>query len=157
MSQMIRPAPVRKSLIVRAPPEKAFRVFTEGFDRWWPKSHHIGKAPMARGVLELRAGGRWYEVGEDGAECEWGEVLACEPPRRLLLAWRLNAQWTYDPELHTEVEVTFTDVGAGETRVDLEHRGLERMGAGAETARNAIDSPDGWGALLAAFKTVAES
>lgn len=153
----MNPAPVRKTLTVRATPETAFRVFTEGFDRWWPRSHHIGKAELARAIIEPKAGGRWYEVGVDGSECPWGEVLAWEPPGRLLLAWRLNAQWEYDPDLLTEVEVRFTALDDGQTRVDFEHRGFERMGAGGEAARAGVDSPSGWGAILAAFKDVLEA
>jgi uncharacterized protein YndB with AHSA1/START domain len=157
MTTTIKPAPVRKTVTVRASAEKAFHVFTDGFDRWWPRSHHIGKSPLARGVIEPRLGGRWYEVGEDGSECDWGDVLAWEPPARLLLAWRLNAQWEYDPDLLTEVEVRFTPLGEGETRVDFEHRGFERMGAGGEAAREGVNGPNGWGAILAEFQTAAEA
>ena len=157
MTAVITIAPVRKTLTVRATPETAFRVFTEGFDRWWPRSHHIGKAELDRCVLEPRAGGRWYEIMVDGAECDWGEVLAYEPPKRLLLAWRLNAQWNYDPDLTTEVEVRFTAAGQGETHVEFEHRFFERMGDGGEAARNGVDGPEGWGAILAQFKAAAEA
>ena len=157
MSQTIKPAPVRKTLTVRASPETAFRVFTEGFDRWWPRTHHIGKSELARAVIEPRLGGRWYEVCVDGSECDWGDVLAWEPPHRLLLAWRLNAQWEYEPDLLTEVEVRFVAIEDGQTRVDFEHRGFERMGAAGETARAGVDSPSGWGAILAEFKTVLEA
>jgi hypothetical protein len=157
MSRTITPAPVRKTLTVRCPQPKAFAVFTDGFDRWWPRSHHIGKSPMTKGIIEPRTGGRWYEVCEDGSQCDWGDVLAWEPPARLLLAWRLNAKWEYDPGLLTEVEVRFVAVSATETRVDFEHRGFEAMGAGGETARASVDSPNGWGALLAEFQKTAET
>ncbi|HEX7948543.1 MAG TPA: SRPBCC family protein [Phenylobacterium sp.] len=157
MSQTIKPAPVRKTVTVRVSAEKAFRVFTDGFDRWWPRTHHIGKAEIARAVIEPRTGGRWYEIGVDGSECDWGEVLAWEPPARLLLAWRLNAKWEYDPDLLTEVEVRFVALGETETRVDFEHRGFERMGAGGEAARAGVDSPNGWGAILAEFQKTAET
>jgi uncharacterized protein YndB with AHSA1/START domain len=157
VSQTIRPAPVRKTLTVLASPETAFRVFTEGFDRWWPRTHHIGKSELARAVIEPRVGGRWYEVCVDGSECDWGDVLAWEPPHRLLLAWRLNAEWDYEPDLLTEVEVRFVALADGQTRVDFEHRGFERMGAGGEAARAGVDSPSGWGAILAEFKTVLEA
>jgi uncharacterized protein YndB with AHSA1/START domain len=157
MSQTIKPAPVRKTLTVRATPETAFRVFTADFDRWWPRTHHIGKSELAKAFIEPRVGGRWYEVCVDGSECDWGDVLAWDPPRRLLLAWRLNAQWEYEPDLLTEVEVNFVAVEDGRTRVDFEHRGFERMGAGGETARAGIDGPNGWGAILAEFKTVLEA
>ena len=157
MSQTIKPAPVRKTIVLRASPETAFRVFTDGIDRWWPRTHYVGKTDMVKAVLEPRVGGRWYEIGTDGAECNWGEVLAWEPPHRLLLAWRLNPQWGYDPDLLTEVEVHFTPVGDGETRVNFEHRGFERMGGAADEARARVDSPNGWGALLSLFKSVAEA
>lgn len=157
MTSTIRPAPVRKTLTVRASPETAFRVFTADMNRWWPRTHKVGQAEMARAVLEPRTGGRWYEVGTDGSECPWGDVLAWDPPGHLLLAWRLNAQWKYDPDLLTEVEVRFTAIGDGQTRVDFEHRGFENMGVAGGDARGRVDSPNGWGALLAAFKTVAEA
>jgi uncharacterized protein YndB with AHSA1/START domain len=157
VSQTIKPAPVRKTLTLRASPETAFRVFTDGIDRWWPRTHHIGKSDMVKTVMEPRAGGRWYEIGTDGVECQWGDVLEWEPPRRLLLAWRLNPQWGYDPNLLTEVEVIFTSIGDGETRVDFEHRGFESMGAMGDEARARVDSPNGWGALLGMFKTIAEA
>jgi uncharacterized protein YndB with AHSA1/START domain len=155
VNQTIRPAPIRKQLILRATPETAFRVFTEGFHRWWPKSHQIGGAPMAKAVLEPRVGGRWYEVGEDGSECDWGEVLAWEPPRRVLLAWRINAGWTHDANAHSEVEAIFTPAGEGETRLDFEHRGLEGLGEGAEALRAQLDG--GWSPILDGYKAVAES
>ena len=105
MSQTIQPAAIRKSLTVAASPETAFKVFTEGFDRWWPKTHTIGKAALAKAVIEPREGGRWYGLDGNGHEDEWGDVLAWEPPERLLLAWRINGLWTYDPTLLTEIEV----------------------------------------------------
>jgi uncharacterized protein YndB with AHSA1/START domain len=157
MSRTITPAPVRKTLTLQCAPAKAFRVFTERFDSWWPRSHHIGKAEMAKAVIEPRAGGRWYEIGDDGSQCDWGEVLAWEPPARLVLAWRLNPRWEYDPDLLTEVEVRFADLGEGRTRVDFEHRGFEAMGADGATARASDDSPNGWGALLAEFQKLAET
>jgi uncharacterized protein YndB with AHSA1/START domain len=157
MSQTIKPAPVRKTVTVRVSAERAFQVFTEGFDRWWPRTHHIGKTPMTKGIIEPRVGGRWYETCEDGSECDWGDVLAWDPPARLLLAWRLNAQWEYDPDLLTEVDVRFTALGERETRVDFEHRGFENMAAGGGAARASVDSPNGWGAILAEFQKTAET
>lgn len=150
MSTMIRPAPVRKSIHVAAPPAQAFDTFTDGIGRWWPKSHKIGEADLDRPVIEPRAGGRWYQLGVDGSQCEVGKVLAWDPPGRLVLAWQLSPDWTYDSNLITEVEVRFTPEGEG-TRVELEHRNLERMGERAETMREAIDSPNGWGRLLQLF------
>lgn len=143
----ITPAPVRKSIFVNAPQPHAFEVFTNGIGRWWPKSHNICIDELDRTVIEPESGGRWYQRGTDGSECQIGSVLAWEPPSRVLLAWQLSADWNYDPDLVTEVEVTFTPEGDG-TRVELEHRHLERMGDRAEAARHAVDSPNGWGLIL---------
>jgi uncharacterized protein YndB with AHSA1/START domain len=157
VNQTIQPAAIRKSLTVAAPPQKAFAVFTDGFDRWWPKSHTIGTAMLKKAIMEPRQGGRWYGVDENGHEDDWGEVLAWEPPNRLLLAWRINGKWTYDANLLTEVEVLFKATADGGTQVEFEHRHLERMGEGAAEARAAMDSPDGWGGILEGFKQAAES
>lgn len=154
MSTMIRPAPVRKSVFVSASPEQAFDVFANGIGRWWPKSHHISKADLDRPILEPRTGGRWYELAVDGSECEVGKVLDWDPPARLLLAWQLRHDFTYDPDLVTEVEVTFAPEGDG-TRVNLEHRNLERLGETAEALRQSIDSPNGWGLLLQLYSEAA--
>jgi uncharacterized protein YndB with AHSA1/START domain len=145
----IMPAPVRKSVVVRAPVERAFDVFTAGISRWWFKTHKIGPAPLKEVVMEGRAGGRWYERDEDGSECDWGRVLVWEPPKRLVLAWQIDADFKYDPGLVTEVEVTFAAVGANETRVALEHRHLERVGERAEWLRTQLDG--GWTPLLESF------
>ena len=147
MSTRIRPAPVRKSVFVNAPQAHAFDVFTNGIGRWWPKSHKIGETDLDKPVIEPRAGGRWYQLGVDGSSCDVGKVLEWDPPARVLLAWQLTADWAYDPDLLTEVEVTFTPEGSG-TRVDLEHRLLEQIGERAATMREAIDSPNGWSLLL---------
>ena len=112
MSQTIKPAAIRKSFSVRATPQKAFEVFTEGFDRWWPKTHYIGSSPLKTAVLEPGVGGRWYGLHEDGSEGMWGEVLAWDPPRQLVLAWRISHEWGYDPNLLTEV--------AGSKEVELQ-------------------------------------
>lgn len=157
MTAVIKPAPVRKSVTVDAPIARAFDVFTAGLGRWWPRSHSIGKSPIASAVIEPRAGGRWYEVGEDGSECDWGEVLAWDPPTRLLLAWRIGVDWQFDPKLLTEVDVRFTAISDGETRVALEHRLLENMGEAAAKAREVFDSEGGWTGLLAAYRSSVET
>jgi len=150
MSLGIKPAPVKKTLTVAAPPEKAFEVFTAGFGRWWPASHSIGESPLKEAIIEPGVGGRWYGLLEDGTENPWGDVLDWEPPHRVLLAWRIGGDWKYDPDLLTEVEVVFTAEGQG-TRVDFEHRHLERMGDAAEGARASFDSEGGWAGLLQMF------
>ena len=143
-------APVQKSVTVKASVERAFRVFTEEFDSWWPRTHHIGKSPMTRGIVEGHTGGRCYSLQEDGTECDWGQILVWEPPHRLVLAWQITHEWGYEPDLarSSEVEIRFTPTPDGGTRVDLEHRHLERLGAGGASMRTAVDSEGGWGGLL---------
>ncbi len=152
MNRTTHPAPVRKTVTVPATPERAFEVFTAGFDRWWPRSHTIGKGALKNAVLEPGVGGRWYGVDDDGSETAWGDVLIWDPPARLVLAWRIGTDWQHHPALLTEVEVTFTAQAAGMTRVDLEHRHLERMGA--DGARDTFDGPNGWGGILQGFADV---
>jgi uncharacterized protein YndB with AHSA1/START domain len=138
---------------VKASLEHAFKVFTDGFDSWWPRSHHIGKQPMVTAVMETRAGGRCFGREADGTECDWGRVLTWEPPNRFVLAWQIDAKWQYEPDLEkaSEVEVRFTPEAAGLTRVDLEHRHFERHGEGFDTVRSGVNSPNGWGSLLQAY------
>jgi uncharacterized protein YndB with AHSA1/START domain len=143
---------VRKTLVVETPCAHAFEVFTAGFDSWWPRAHHIGKAELLAAVIEPRAGGRWFEKGVDGSECEWGAVLVYEPPSRVVLSWHLNGQWQYDadPSHASEVEVRFVPEGPSRTKVEFEHRYIERS-AGAEQLRAGVDSPGGWTGLLEKF------
>ena len=152
MNIMIKPAPVRKSVTVEAPITRAFDMFTAGLGRWWPSTHSVGKSAIKTAVIEPRIGGRWYEIGEDGNECNWGDVLAWEAPTRILLAWRIGVDWQYHRDLHTEVDVRFTALGENSTRVDLEHRLLENMGATAEKAREIFKSDGGWTGLLAGYQ-----
>ncbi len=155
MNRTVSFAPVRKTIEVKAGQRHAFEVFTTG--SWWPKSHSIlkSRSPQKAVVIEPRPGGRWFERGEDGSECDWGKVLAWEPPSRLLLVWSLNGRFEYDPDLVTEVEVKFIPQAEGVTRVELEHRHLERAGETAEAMRSAIDAPDGWRGLLERFAAAA--
>jgi uncharacterized protein YndB with AHSA1/START domain len=142
---------VRKTVTVDAPVERAFEVFTTGFDRWWPREHHIAQVEMAEAILEPKAGGRWYERGVDGSECEWGEVIAWEPPRHVALRWHLGGDFRYepDPEKSSRVDVRFQAQGPGRTLVELVHSEIERHGDGAEALRNAVDSGGGWQLILA--------
>jgi len=146
---------IRKQLTVDAPLERSFRVFTENMGSWWPKDHHIGGAALKDCVIEPKVNGRWYEVGADGTTCEWGKVLAWEPPRRLVLGWQLGPDFKFDPALLTEVEVTFTVVGPKQTRVDFEHRNLERFGEAAERLRGEMGR--GWGQILESYARTATS
>jgi uncharacterized protein YndB with AHSA1/START domain len=143
---------VKKEILVEAPQAHAFAVFTERQSSWWPLgSHHIGKAAAEAAVVEPRAGGRWFERGIDGSETDWGHVLVWEPPHRLVLAWEINADWQADASNPTEVEVRFIAVGPHSTRVELEHRYLERFGEKVDNMRAGLDSEGGWSALLKAF------
>ncbi|MGA2420731.1 MAG: hypothetical protein ABSG69_11650, partial [Candidatus Acidiferrum sp.] len=92
-------SPVRKTITVQASVERAFEVFTAGFDSWWPRSHHIGSVPMKRSVIEGHVAGRCYSEQADGTECDWGEITAWEPPRRFVMAWKITSQWHYEPDL----------------------------------------------------------
>jgi uncharacterized protein YndB with AHSA1/START domain len=154
MPQRIAPAAIRKTIEVRAPIERAFAVFATRMGDWWHKEHSIARGTTQQDVvIEPRAGGRWYELGADGSEHPWGKVIAYDPPHRLLLAWQLTREFTYDPGFETMVEVKFEERD-GVTVVTFEHRDLERMGGGAVEMLESMDG--GWGMLLGLFKTEAE-
>jgi uncharacterized protein YndB with AHSA1/START domain len=143
---------VRQSVVVDAPQERAFTVFTRDMTSWWPMdAYSIAPGPMAEAVIEPREGGRWFERSEDGSECDWGRVLAWDPPKRVVLAWQISPQWQYDAALHTEIEVRFIAEDERRTRVELEHRKLENYGELAEQMRAILGSDDGWGSLLRRF------
>jgi Activator of Hsp90 ATPase homolog 1-like protein len=157
-AQRISPAPIRRSLRVKASQDKAFRTFVAGMGSWWLKSHSLLQSPQQDVRIEPETGGRWYEVGEDGSEQPWGRVLAWEAPDRVVLAWQLNAEWTYDPDFETTVEVRFTPDG-DHTIVDFEHRDLERFGEKAEAVRGDYDTgmDGGWRTLLDLYQSRAEA
>jgi len=149
---------VRKIVSVQAPPAVAWRVFTEKMGTWWPLAHYkIGKANAVDAVIEPRIGGRWYERGDDGSTCDWGRVLSWEPHSRLVLSWDISADWQPDPALKTEIEVRFIPEGKDGTRVELEHRHLDRYGARRDEMRRIFDTEGDWGRLLEMFaRTAAE-
>ena len=135
------PNSVRKVMIVQAPPDVAWRVFTEKMGTWWPLAHYkIGKVNAVDAVIEPHVGGRWYERGEDGSTCDWGTVLAWEPPSRLVLSWDISADFQPDPALKTELEVRFIAEGEGATRVELVHGRLDRYGARRDEMRRIFDT-----------------
>ncbi len=142
-------APIVHSVEVKATPAQAFALFANHMADWWPRGRTVGKSPHAAIVVEPLLGGRWFERDAEGNETQWGKVLAWEPPSRLLLAWQLNAQWTYDPDFVTEVELTFAPLPSGGARVTLEHRDLERFGGDAEARRGQLDG--GWPGFLAEY------
>ena len=137
-------APIVQTVQVKAPPARAFALFTGEIGRWWKKG--IGVQPFIDVVMEPHPGGRWFERSADGVETDWGRVLAWEPPGRLLLAWHLNASFAFDPDVFTEVEIAFQPVEAGMTNVTLEHRNLERFGNDAERIRGLLRN--GWPGML---------
>jgi uncharacterized protein YndB with AHSA1/START domain len=135
---------VRKSIVVNAPRAHVFAIFTERHDAWWPRAHHIGERDKFTAMLEPRIGGRWFERGDDGSECNWGRVLAWDPPNRLVLSWEISAEWKSDPSIASEVEIKFIAEDRERTRVELEHRKLEAYGDKAEMMRAVFDSPKAW-------------
>jgi len=148
-------APIVHTVQVKAPPARAFEIFTGRIQDWWTKGKTVGKNPHVAIVFEPRAGGGWFERDAEGLETQWGKVLAWEPPQRLLLGWQLNSQWTFDPDFLTEVELTFTPAPGGGTVVRLEHRDLERFGADAEKLAASLNG--GWPTHLAEFAQYADN
>jgi len=150
---------VRSSVDVLAPIERAFRVFTEDIGSWWDPTHHILEGELAEMVFEPRVGGHVYDRGVDGSECRWARVLAYEPPHRFVISWDVSVQWRLetDPDKTSEVEVRFVELDGDHTRVELEHRNIERHGPGWEEMRDAVGSPGGWPAGMRAFAVRVES
>jgi len=147
---------VQKSVRVGIPPAKAFEVFTARFADWWPlATHHTAPEDAATAVIEPFEGGRWFERGVNGTETMWGYVTTWAPPERLVLAWHLNLDFHFDPDVASEVEVRFVADGEG-TRVELEHRNLDVYGLErGEALRTAVGGEGGWGALLDEFAKLA--
>ena len=146
-------AAVRLQIVVAAPLERAFRVFIEQFDRIKPREHNLLAVPIAETVFEPRVGGHVYDRGEDGSECRWARVLAYEPPHRVVISWDIDPRWQVetDPERTSEVEIRFVAESADRTRVELEHRNLERHGVGWESVRDGVGSETGWPLYLQRF------
>lgn len=143
---------VRQQIVVAAPQQRAFEVFTRDLGKWWPlEGKQIGAQPAETAVMDEHAGGRWYECAADGSECPWGRVLVWEPPHRVVLSWEISAAWQPDPSITSEVEVRFVPEGDDRTRVELEHRGLESYGEQADAMRDLFDSEGAWDAILAAL------
>jgi uncharacterized protein YndB with AHSA1/START domain len=147
---------IRREVVVPAPPERAFAVFTASMTDWWPSAHHIGRAPIEQVVIEPREGGRWYTRHQDGSETYTGFVTAWEPPERVVLTWQIGADWRYHADLVTTIEVRFTPEGDDRTRVRLEHRDLERFGPEAERMRLTFEAPGAWDGTLAAYAAALE-
>jgi uncharacterized protein YndB with AHSA1/START domain len=146
MSTQVAETSVRTSIVVDAPLERAFSVFTDDIGSWWPPEHHILQGELAEMVFEPRVGGHVYDRGTDGRESRWARVLAYEPPYRVVFSWDISARWELetDPARTSEVEVRFVAETQERTRVELEHRHLERHGDGWESVRAAVGSEGGW-------------
>jgi uncharacterized protein YndB with AHSA1/START domain len=154
---------VFKSVRVKAPIERAFSVFIEQMETWWPATHHIGKTPFEAIFVEPRVGGRWYERNAEGKQCDWGTVLAWDPPHRVCFSWHVgpgheSPDWTFDPDLTraSEVEIRFTAEGSKSTLVELTHSKLERHGGDTAKLRDMFDRPDAWVAILEKFAKAVE-
>jgi uncharacterized protein YndB with AHSA1/START domain len=144
---------VQASIVVDAPIERAFEVFTAGIGTWFPPEYNLMQSEIVERVFEPREGGSVYDKGADGSECHWGRVLAYEPPNRVMFSWDISTQWQIesDPEKTSEVDVRFRSEGSERTRVDVEHRNLDRHGEGWEQARDAVGGEGGWSGCLRAF------
>jgi uncharacterized protein YndB with AHSA1/START domain len=151
---------VTAETVVEVPIERAFRVFTEDFDRIKPRDHNLLPVEIEETVLEPHPGGNIYDRGVDGSECRWARVLAFEPPHRLLFSWDISPRWQLetDPNRTSEVEIRFTELGPSSTRVRLEHRHLERHGDGWEAERDSVSGDEGWLLYLSRYaEAVAQS
>jgi uncharacterized protein YndB with AHSA1/START domain len=146
---------VFRSVSVPLPQARAFELFTTRMTEFWPKDHSIGDSELAEVVIEPRSGGRWFERGVDGGECQWGRVAAWEPPRKIVLLWQIGADWQFDPAFETEVEVTFSEDGPDRSRLALRHRNLQRYGDKTDQMRAIFDDPAGWTGTLAGFVVLA--
>jgi uncharacterized protein YndB with AHSA1/START domain len=159
MSIQTDQAAIHTQIVVQAPIERAFRVFTEDFDRIKPREHNMLGVEIAETVFEPREGGRVFDRGVDGSEFHWARVLAYEPPDRVVISWDLNPRFQIesDPAKTSEVEVRFIADGPERTRVELEHRHLDRHGEGWPSMRDAVDGADGWPLYLQRYADVITS
>ncbi|HZD50187.1 MAG TPA: SRPBCC family protein [Silvibacterium sp.] len=155
MTEILVVEPVRKSIEVELTPLEAFQLFTSDMASWWPATHHIGSTPFVEVIVEQRVGGGWYEVDRDGSTCQWGSILAWEPPRKVVFAWGLQSDWKFSPDLSrsSEVEVRFVPMGDSATLIEFEHRCLERHEVPAKLAES-VNA--GWSIVLGGFKALAD-
>ena len=146
-------AVVRREIVVKAPIEKAFTVFTDRFGDFKPREHNLLRAPIVETVFEPRVGGNIVDRGEDGSECRWARILAYDPPHRVVFSWDIGPTWQIesDPDLTSEVEVRFTAETPERTRIELEHRHLDRHGPGWETMRDGNGHDQGWPLYLSRY------
>jgi uncharacterized protein YndB with AHSA1/START domain len=159
MTTQAEPTAIHTQIVVQAPIERAFRVFTEDFDRIKPREHNMLGVEIAETVFEPREGGRVFDRGVDGSECAWARVLAFEPPDRVVISWDISPQWQIESDTAktSEVEVRFIAEGPERTRVELEHRHLDRHGEGWPNLRDGVDGEGGWPLYLQRYAGVIAS
>ena len=150
-------SPIRKSVVVNAGVERAFALFVDKFDAIKPREHNLLAAPIAETVFEPRVGGHIYDVGIDGSRCEWARVLAYEPPSRVVFSWDIGPTWQLesDPTKTSEVEVRFIAESSDSTRVELEHRHLDRHGTGWRSVADGVGGDAGWPLYLSRYVEMA--
>jgi uncharacterized protein YndB with AHSA1/START domain len=150
---------IRTEVVVDAAQDRAFKLFTEQFDKIKPREHNMLGVDIAESVLEPQAGGRVYDRGVDGSECQWGRVLVCEPPERIVFTWDISPHWQIETDLSrsSEVEIRFIAEPGERTRVELEHRHLDRHGDGWEGLRAGVEGDDGWPLYLARYVAQVEA
>jgi uncharacterized protein YndB with AHSA1/START domain len=153
MNAPVETTAIHHDIVVDAPIDRAFSVFTEDFGSFKPPEHNMLAVEIAETVFEPRAGGRLYDRGVDGSECHWARVLAYEPPHRVVISWDINPRWQIETDLDktSEVEVRFIAETSERTRVELEHRNLDRHLEGWEALREGVDSDGGWPLYLRRF------
>lgn len=153
MSTQASDTTTQHSIVVEAPIDRAFSVFTDGFGTFKPREHNLLQVDIAETVFETHVGGHIYDRGVDGSECRWARVLAFEPPNRVVFSWDISPQWQIETELDktSEVEVRFIAETPDRTRVELEHRNLDRHGDGWEAERDGVAGDQGWPLYLDRF------
>src|SRR5262245_14701128 len=153
MIKEVQHTSVQVQVVVEAPIDRTFTVFTEGIGTWFPPDYNLLAVPLAERVFEPRVGGHVFDRGVDGSECHWGRVLAYERPRRVVISWDINPHWQIETDLAkaSELEVRFVAEAANRTRVELEHRYLERHGEGWHQLRESLSGDDGWPGCLRRF------
>ena len=147
-------AAVRKQILVEASQERAFTVFTQNFGDFKPREHNLMASPIAETVFDTKVGGHIYDRAEDGTECHWARILAYEPPTRVVFSWDIGPTWQIEtnPDFTSEVEVRFIAEADDRTRVELEHRNLDRHGPGWEGVRAGVE--EGWPMYLDRYTLV---
>jgi uncharacterized protein YndB with AHSA1/START domain len=158
MTQSAAGATVRRQVLVNAPISEAFKVFTERFGDFKPREHNLLRAPIAETIFEPRVGGHIYDRAVDGTECRWARILAFEPPDRVVFSWDISPQWQVEPhpDLTSEVEVRFVAEAPERTRVELEHRNIDKHGPGWESVRDGVDNESGWPLYLQRYAGLLE-